>query len=355
MKTSFSNRLISWYSTHKRELPWRGSRDPYKIWLSEIILQQTQVSQGLPYYLAFVKAFPRVQDLAQASENEVLKLWQGLGYYSRARNLHHSARQIIEEFDGHFPTTYNELIKLKGVGDYTASAVASICSDAQTAVVDGNVYRLLSRFFGIFTPINSSAGQKQFKALAQELLPGKATGDYNQAVMEFGARQCRPKSPDCSVCVLKTDCYAFNEGVIDELPVKTKSKAARKRYFNYLVVISANDRTIMRQRKGRGIWQNLFEFPLIETESPIEAEKLTQHVEFKALFSELDYDLIDMKPKERLHKLSHQSIYAKFWPIYVEQEIEKSVPREKIHDYPVPVLIANYIKETNFVGSYKVI
>ena len=215
---NFNSKLTHWYSIHKRDLPWRLNKDPYSIWLSEIILQQTQVKQGLPYYLKFIAHYPTVFDLANASEDMVLKDWQGLGYYSRARNLHLTSKYIAEELNGVFPKSYKDLIQLKGVGDYTASAIASICYEEKTAVVDGNVYRVLSRFFGIDTPINSTQGVKQFKTLASSLLPKTKIGDYNQAIMEFGARQCKPKSPDCSICTLTKDCVAFNTGKITILP-----------------------------------------------------------------------------------------------------------------------------------------
>ncbi len=209
---NFKKILTNWYSINKRNLLWRSTKNPYFIWLSEIIMQQTQVKQGSPYYEAFINQFPTVFDLAEADEETVLKLWQGLGYYSRARNLHASAKHIAYELNGKFPTTYSEIIKLKGVGDYTASAIASICFDEPTAVVDGNVYRVLSRYFGIDTPINSTQGIKEFKALASTLLDTAHPGDYNQAVMEFGATQCKPKNPYCMVCPLKDSCVALQKG-----------------------------------------------------------------------------------------------------------------------------------------------
>ena len=217
---SFSKIVIRWYSGNNRKLPWRETQNPYFIWLSEIILQQTQVKQGLPYYEAFVKNFPTIYDLAAAEEQTVLKLWQGLGYYSRARNLHFTAQYIVNECNGVFPNTYKTLLKLKGVGDYTASAIASICFGEATAVVDGNVYRVLARYFGIDTPINTTDGIKQFKALAQELIDKKDPATFNQAIMEFGAMQCRPKTPDCLFCPLSTSCIAYNKGRVGELPVK---------------------------------------------------------------------------------------------------------------------------------------
>ena len=229
----FSKTLINWYSVNKRELPWRQTIDPYYIWLSEIILQQTQVAQGLPYYVKFTEEFPSVFHLAKAQEGHVLKLWQGLGYYSRARNLHTTAKYIAAELKGEFPNNYKDLLKLKGIGDYTASAIASICFNKPEAVVDGNVYRVLSRYFGIDTPINSPKGAKEFKQLAQELIDKKDPATFNQAIMEFGATQCKPQSPDCTLCPFTSSCIAFNENRIIELPVKIKSGKAKKKYFNF--------------------------------------------------------------------------------------------------------------------------
>ena len=228
---------MNWYATAQRDLPWRGTTDPYKVWLSEIILQQTRVVQGLPYYQRFISNYPTITDLANAPEEEVLKLWQGLGYYSRAKNLHHTAQYIATELGGIFPKTYKELVKLKGIGDYTASAIASFCYNEPCPVVDGNVYRVLSRVFGIATPINSTQGTKEFKALAHECLDKANAGVYNQAIMEFGALQCTPQSPDCTNCVLRDHCWAFHHNKVNELPVKLKKITIKKRYFTPLKVI----------------------------------------------------------------------------------------------------------------------
>ena len=262
----FSKKLILWYLDHKRDLPWRTTAIPYYIWLSEIILQQTRVEQGLSYYQAFVSVYPTVKKLANASEQEVLKLWQGLGYYSRARNLHTTANYVSNELSGVFPTSYKELIKLKGVGDYTASAIASICFNEATAVVDGNVYRVLARYFGIATPINSSLGIKEFKNLAQQLIDIDNPGNHNQALMEFGARQCKPQKPNCEICIFNDSCIALQQKKVSELPVKLKKTKVKNIYFNYIVLISKNEKTFLQKRIGKGIWQNLYEFPVIETE-----------------------------------------------------------------------------------------
>lgn len=349
---SFSNKLISWYLEHKREMPWRNTRDPYRIWLSEIILQQTRVTQGLPYYNAFTKAFPNVQDLANATEEEVLKLWQGLGYYSRGRNLHASAQMIVREYGGVFPSTYEEIKKLKGVGDYTASAIASICFNEPTAVVDGNVYRVLSRVFGINTPINSTAGIKEFKKLAQELIDPKRPADFNQAIMEYGAIQCKPQNPYCLHCIYNQRCVAFQQNKITTLPVKLKKTKVRNRYLHYLVFKDEYDQTIIRQRKGKGIWQGLYEFPFIEMDAPFTEEEAGEEVErFRESVKKIEptsYQKISSitryNDKAVLHKLSHQHLYTIFWMVNVK-EIKNGTPFQTLTDYPTPVLISNFIKE----------
>ena len=344
----FSKILNHWYSNNKRELPWRLTRSPYYIWLSEIILQQTQIKQGLPYYEAFIEEFPSVFHLAKAKESQVLKLWQGLGYYSRARNLHATAKYIVEELKGEFPNNYKELLKLKGVGDYTASAIASICFNEPTAVVDGNVYRVLSRYFGIDTPINSSKGAKEFKQLAQELIDKKNPADFNQAIMEFGAVQCKPQNPDCKICPFKNNCIAFNENRINELPVKIKPNKAVKKYFNFLVIISKNQKTILEKRKVKGIWQNLYQFPLIETSSEIDFKEVQTIIKEQDLFKQIEFELSLYNDDEIIHKLSHQHLHTKFWIVNVENLEEAKIPISEIHQYPVPILISNFIESFNF-------
>ena len=345
---NFSKNLINWYTGNKRDLPWRNTTNPYYIWLSEIILQQTQVAQGTPYYHAFTRQFPTVFDLANANEEEVLKLWQGLGYYSRARNLHWSAKYIVNELDGVFPNTYKEILKLKGVGDYTASAIASICFDEVTAVVDGNVYRALSRIFGIKTPINSTPGQKEFKALAQELIDKKQPAIFNQAIMEFGARQCKPKNPDCSICPFKTSCLALKENKIDVLPVKLKKTKVTNKYFNFIVIISENKQTILEQRIGSGIWQNLYQFPLIETEKPSTYNNIKSNIESLDILEGKDFDIHLYNDTDIIHKLSHQHLYTKFWIVSLDERIENGIDISNIEDYPVPILIGNFIDKFNF-------
>lgn len=344
----FSKTLTHWYSNNKRNLPWRQTSDPYFIWLSEIILQQTQVKQGLPYYEAFTSEFPSVFHLAKAEESKVLKLWQGLGYYSRARNLHATANYIVNELNGEFPKNYKELLKLKGVGDYTASAIASICFNEVTAVVDGNVYRVLSRYFGIDTPINSSKGAKEFKALAQELIDKNNPADFNQAIMEFGATQCKPKNPDCQICPFQEGCIAFNTNVIGDLPVKIKSAKAKKKYFNFLVFISKDDKTILEKREGKGIWQNLYQFPLVETEKNVTAKTLETLIKDYGLLKNQHYEISLYNKDTIVHKLSHQHLHTKFWILNVDNIEGGGISISKIRDYAVPILIGDFIEGFNF-------
>lgn len=344
---TFSQYVIIWYAQNKRTLPWRRTRDPYKIWLSEIMLQQTRVLQGTPYYLKFVANFPTVFDLAKAPEERVLKLWQGLGYYSRARNLHATAKIVVAEYDGDFPKTYNGLIKLKGIGDYTASAIASICFNEPEPVVDGNVYRVLARYYGIDTPINSTEGIKYFKALARKVMDADNIRDYNQAIMEFGAMQCTPKSPNCEVCPLNESCLALKEGRVNQLPVKINKTKVRNRYFNYLVpVIDGADgikKTILRQRLGKGIWQNLFEFPLLESGEKIDVAMVEQGLD-EVLDLNDTPEVFAYNEKVIVHKLSHQHLHTTFWIVKTTTEIQGAIPFSEIQNFAVPVLVADFIK-----------
>jgi A/G-specific adenine glycosylase len=344
----FKKVLTNWYSINKRELPWRNSKNPYSVWLSEIILQQTQIKQGLPYYKAFITNYPNVFDLANAQEQDILKLWQGLGYYSRARNLHTSAKYIAHELNGMFPTTYSDIIKLKGIGDYTASAIASICFNEPTAVVDGNVYRVLSRYFGIDTPINSSQGIKEFKKLATSLMDTKNPGDYNQALMEFGAIQCKPKNPFCSVCPLKNSCVALQKGTIDNLPVKLKKTKVTKKHFNFLVLASSDKKTLFEKRNTKGIWQNLYQFPLIETEYELTSKHFKSHPKIDSYFKDMKFEYSLYNTKELVHKLSHQHLYTKFWIVEVAKLPKQGILISELKSYPTPIVIGNFIDEFNF-------
>lgn len=340
---SFAQKILNWYAVHKRVLPWRGSRDPYQIWLSEIILQQTRVVQGTPYYLKFITTFPTVQDLAGASEEKVLKLWQGLGYYSRARNLHTAAKTVVGEFDGKFPETYEGLLALKGVGDYTASAIASICFDAPEPVVDGNVYRVLARYFGVDIPMNSTEGIKYFKTLARKVMDADHIRDYNQGIMEFGAVQCTPKNPNCMYCPLNDSCVALQKGRVPQLPVKINKTKVRHRYFNYLVFIDVDGKTLFRQRTGKGIWQSLWEFPLIESKQAIDEDAIAKAMN-GFLDAEKAQDILRYNDSPIIHKLSHQHLHAVFWIVKTDEKLQNGMLLSGIEKYPVPVLIANFLR-----------
>ncbi len=339
----FSHKLLPWYHEHRRALPWRGIRDPYRIWLSEVILQQTRVDQGLAYYERFIKRYPNVQDLAAAKEDDVLKLWQGLGYYSRARNLLTAARQVMGEHGGKFPDRHPDLMKLKGVGDYTASAIASIAFDRPDAVVDGNVYRVLARVFGIDTPIDSTEGKKVFKALAQELIDHKHPGDHNQAVMELGATVCTPRNYACMLCPLQAKCIAFATGRVDELPVKRGTTKTRDRFFNYLHVRSGN-RLFLQQRKAKDIWQGLYELPLIESGKTLSKRSMIVQMEGTLGTGWT----VNSRTEAVKHVLSHQIIHATFWEVAPPKSFKapkkwKLVPLKKLHEFAVPRLIEKWL------------
>ncbi|WP_179333731.1 A/G-specific adenine glycosylase [Winogradskyella costae] len=345
----FNHKLINWYSSKKRELPWRETSNPYYIWLSEIILQQTQVKQGLPYYDAFVTQYPTIFDLANASETSILKLWQGLGYYSRARNLHFTAKHIVNALNGEFPNNYKDILKLKGVGDYTASAIASIAFNEVEAVVDGNVYRVLSRYLGIETPINSTLGIKEFKSLASTLIDPKQPATYNQAIMEFGAMQCKPKNPDCTVCPFQDSCVALQNEMVDVLPVKLKKTKVTVKYFNFLVFMDPHKKTLFEKRTNKGIWQHLYQFPLIESEKSLTAEEfhLLNFKNHDILKPEtLDYSLYN--EVDIIHKLSHQHLHTKFWIIDVASLPKEAILIKTLTNYPSPVLISEFIDNFSF-------
>ncbi|HSD15086.1 MAG TPA: A/G-specific adenine glycosylase [Flavobacterium sp.] len=340
----FTNLLIQWYLREKRDLPWRKTPHPYPVWLSEIMLQQTRVAQGLPYFLRFTEAFPTVFDLANADEEQVLKLWQGLGYYSRARNLHATAKHIAFDLNGNFPNNYIDLLKLKGVGEYTAAAIASIAYGEPVPVVDGNVYRVLSRYFDVDTDITSASAKKEFFELAASLLPVDRASDFNQAMMEFGALQCVPKSPDCQNCVLSGSCLAFKHNKVGMLPVKLKKTKVSNRYFNYLIIKDANGNSVIRKRAGKGIWHNLYEFPMLETAQEDDFETVFQLVE---KFSS-DLKPTDIKPLHHnliVHKLSHQHLRIQFWKVKTSQKIENALPIEEIKKFPFPIVIHNFMEE----------
>lgn len=314
---SFASELINWYLKNGRDLPWRHTVDSYTIWLSEIILQQTRVEQGMPYFYRFVEEFPTISAFAEEEEENILRLWQGLGYYSRARNMHKAAKMVMDRFDGIFPTRYEDVIQLTGVGEYTAAAISSFSINEKRAVVDGNVYRVLARYFGMDTAINSTAGKKLFTHLANELISENRAGLYNQAIMDFGAVVCKPKIPNCELCVFNADCVALKDGLIELLPVKTKAKPSRNRYFNY-VIIEKEDEILMSKREEGDIWANLYEFPLIETSSDLSMLEMGNNSEFQQYFGDSQIQPIGDVVK---HILSHQNIYARFYRLVDEAKV----------------------------------
>jgi len=346
LDSDFSPFLTAWYHKNKRDLPWRKHNNPYIIWLSEIILQQTRVAQGLPYFLAFLDRFPTVCDMAKATENDILKLWQGLGYYSRARNMHTTAQIVCQDRQGIFPSSYKELIKLKGIGPYSASAIASFSSGEPVAVVDGNVHRVLSRVFGIYTPINSTEGKKRFQELAESLLPPKDSATHNQAIMEFGALHCTPKNPKCYTCIFQHQCYAHKHQAQTELPVKIKKNKIKKRYICYLIYEN-NTHIVIHLRNQKGIWRNLYDFPMIEFE-----EKPTEsmiHEQIRSTYTETT-TIQKIHELQKPHKLSHQHLYIQYYKIslpnskLIQQANYIEVLKTEIENYPVPVVISDFIK-----------
>lgn len=331
-------------------MPWRNTKDPYLIWLSEVILQQTQVRQGLPYYQKFSTTYPTVSDLASASEDQVMKHWQGLGYYSRARNMLATARLVDQQWGRNFPSDYETLIQLKGIGEYTASAVSSIAANEPRAVVDGNVYRLLSRYFGIHTPIDTAAGKRKFAFLAAELLDKEDPGNHNQAMMEFGSMQCRPTRPACDLCKLASGCVALRNGTIAQLPVKTSRTQVRKRYFNYLI-IRGNGYILIKRRGSGDIWQSLYDFPLIETAGPIEEARFLSSKEFKEILIGENFS-VKLVSKTIKHVLSHQVIYARFWELSLPDRPPMKnnylqVEEKTMEAYAFPKLISNYLENNH--------
>ncbi len=345
---SISSTLTHWYKFNKRELPWREIHDPYRIWISEIILQQTRVAQGFDYFVRFTHQFPDIKSLAMANEDEVLKCWQGLGYYSRARNLHAAAKQIVENFDGEFPTSYNDILSLKGIGEYTAAAIASFAFKLPFAVVDGNVFRFLSRYFGIHTPIDSGAGKKEFAQLANTLLDPKQPDLHNQAIMEFGALQCTPNSPDCANCPLADSCFAKEHNLIASLPVKGNKTKVTHRYFHHFIVLS-NGILLLNKRTKKDIWQNLYEFPLYESSDPMELPDIIQTEWFQSLTHQKSFQIITQS-NEIKHLLSHQTIHAFFYIIKIDGQIPVSPPflqitADELSQYAVSRLTERFIKK----------
>ncbi len=343
---NFTDILLFWYAANRRSLPWRETHDPYRIWLSEIILQQTRVDQGLSYYVRFLERFPSISDLAAASEDEVLKLWQGLGYYSRARNLHFSARLVVEKFHGKFPSDYKEILNLRGVGEYTAAAIASIAYNQPRAAIDGNAYRVLSRVNGISEPIDSSVGKKTFRELADLLIDRKNPGSFNQAMMDLGATICTPVNPDCLNCPVTGLCVALRDQLIDQLPVKNTKTKQRDRFFNYLI-IRYEGHIYLEQRLEKDIWKGLYQFPLIETPAETSVENLCRSNEWLTLFQNRPTVIVNNDPVP-VHLLSHQKIHARFIQIKISAELISlrhyiKVLPEELDSFAIPKLIERYL------------
>ncbi|MDR1738710.1 MAG: A/G-specific adenine glycosylase [Candidatus Symbiothrix sp.] len=340
--------LQRWFAENKRDLPWRETQNPYLIWISEIILQQTRVAQGYDYYLRFVARFPDVKTLAEADEGDVLRLWQGLGYYSRARNLHVAAKQIVGDFDGRFPENFPDVLRLKGVGRYTAAAICSFAFGTPVAVVDGNVYRVLARLFGEETPIDSGEGQKRFEALAAAILDRRHPSAHNQAIMEFGALQCTPLAPDCAACVLHAHCRAAADGTVALLPVKAKKTKISERFFTYLV-ITCGEQIFIRRRTERDIWRGLYDFPLIETPALLTKEEIVENEAVKEILSGVKNAVFRNFSKVYKHVLTHRRLFAQFVAVeisdisqHLEQQFIKT-EKSALADYPLPRLIERYL------------
>ena len=348
----FSQKIIDWYNSHKRDLPWRNINNPYFIWLSEVILQQTRVVQGMPYYFKFIETFPTVQDLAAADEKDVLRLWQGLGYYSRARNLHTTAKIVVENYGGEFPNTYQELLKLKGIGTYTAAAIASFAFGEKVAVLDGNVYRVLSRVFGESTDIASNGAKKVFTKIAETVLPDKDSDTHNQAIMEFGAIQCTPGMPNCMFCPLSMECVANATGRVGMLPVKSKKIKVRERFFNYFV-IEQNRNFAMHERTQKDVWLGMYDFYLKEfSESTDSLDDIIEGDDF--LNDLLKNSVIKRKSIVYVHILTHQKIQTKFWHIEINPDFVLNLPSDfrwyslnEVDDLPKSTLVNNYL--TSFI------
>lgn len=340
MNQEFSKNLRAWYRENGRKLPWRTTKDAYKIWLSEIILQQTRVNQGLPYYEKFLENFPSVERLAAASEDQILRLWQGLGYYSRARNLHAASKQVVKEFEGAFPADFLKLRSIKGIGDYTASAIASFAYDLPHPVVDGNVFRFLSRFFGVDVPIDSTEGKKVFNTLALELMDGNHAAEHNQAMMEIGSLVCKPISPNCDECPFSMACHALIYNKVSDYPVKGKKLKSKKRYFHYFLITDGSY-TYIKRRNEKDIWQGLYELPLVEVFEPNDFPPEIP------LVAKLHQPKMNKHPFKRKHILSHQELHSCFWTVKIEatpapKDDYLKVNLADLYKYAFPQLIVKF-------------
>jgi A/G-specific adenine glycosylase len=350
----FRAAILKWYSAHQRELPWRNTNDPYRIWLSEIIMQQTRIAQGLPYYLKFLSAYPNVHSLARAKEDDVLKLWQGLGYYSRARNMLHTARKISVDYEGQFPSELKQLLKLKGIGNYTARAILSFAFKKPEAVLDGNVLRVISRYLNISIPINEAGALKHYQQLADDLLDKQHSDTYNQAIMDFGSMQCTASNPNCAICPLLDRCEAQRDHTVADLPVKLKNNPKRIRHLNYLFIHNQTS-LLLQKRTGKDIWKNLYEFPLFESHQELVAwDEIMRSNLLQETFS------IDALTQLKLigdvsrvkHQLTHQSLIVKIWPIECSQipvcSTKSNIFEARMESlekaYALPIVLHRYIE-----------
>lgn len=355
-KTQFASALLEWHKSIDRKLPWKQDRDPYKIWLSEIIMQQTRVAQGTPYYLKFVDVYPSIIDLANAEESQIMKLWQGLGYYSRARNLHHAAKTVRDEFGGVFPRGYKDILSLKGVGKYTAAAIASFAYGDEYPVVDGNVIRVISRYYGITDGVDLSTTLKDINQRAEKLISGSDPADYNQAIMDFGAMHCSPKSPNCNDCIFSNDCIAKNEGLVPVIPLKVKKIKKKTRYLHYFLLNDNKGKTVLRHRKEKDIWQSLYDFPCLENSS----DKILSNSDIEEhLRDSLGVEVIKLNYPGMVlkHILTHQTIYGQFYEVEIEGVSKVDSPyikidRQHIIDYALPVLLTNYLKSNELLTLF---
>ncbi len=330
-------------------MPWKGEKNPYFIWLSEIILQQTRVEQGLPYYLRFVQTYPTITDLANAPSDEVMKLWEGLGYYSRARNLHQAAKYVAQALNGVFPSTYESILELKGVGHYTAAAIASFAYNLPYAVLDGNVYRVLARYLGASIPIDSRDGEQFFRRKATDFLDATQAGNYNQAIMDFGATHCTPKQPKCTDCPMQTTCQAFLTNTVEVLPVKSKKLLKKERFFNFFILTNQKN-YYLRKRVEKDIWQDLYEFPMLEQERLLETEELGEVVFLKQLLKKTEIKFLKIPNKAYKQTLSHQYIFARFWEIEGVLNPNKAadfveVSEAELKKFAFPKIIDTYLQE----------
>lgn len=337
----FTEKLLHWYGKNKRDLPWRNTKNPYYIWLSEVILQQTRIEQGLPYYQAFTQNFPSLKDLANADEDSVLKLWQGLGYYSRARNLHHTAKTVYFDLNNEFPKQFNEIIKLKGIGPYTAAAIASFAFKEPVGVVDGNVFRVMARYFGVYDDIALPKTRTIFQNLVNELISKEHPDTFNQAIMDLGSTICSPANPKCSECPVQDSCVAFLENTISQLPVKIKKITIKDRFFNFVIIKNENQIAI-EQRAEKDIWQKLYQFPLIETKDNIEENIYKQLIE-----SYPNQSIKKLTNNSIKHKLSHQQLHIDFYEIETNQTIENHqfIELSNLDQYAYPIVIWNFMKD----------